>query len=86
MTTDDTAYPADSGERPGQPPLRLLRGDATAEELAALLAVLAAAGAPGAAGKGKPARHPSEWSSPERALRRIGPPGAGAWRASALPR
>jgi hypothetical protein len=72
------------GSQPGErPPLRLVRGDASPEEVAALLAVLSAAsaGEPEA-----PTRHTSQWSSPARAVRRPIAPGAGAWRASAWPR
>ena len=65
-----------------RPPLQLVRGDATPEEVAALLAVIAAA----SAGVGQPAaRHTSRWSSRERAVRRPLSPGPGAWRASAWP-
>jgi hypothetical protein len=62
-----------------QPPLRLVRGGATPEEVAAVLAVLSAVSAEAP----EPApRHTSQWSSPERALRRRLTPGPGAWRAS----
>ena len=68
---------------PDRPPLRLVRGDATPEEVAALLAVLSAASGDGAAA---PAPRPtSAWSSPARAVRRPLAPGPGAWRASAWP-
>jgi Acyl-CoA carboxylase epsilon subunit len=74
MAEDDTA---------SRPPLRLVRGDATPEEVAALLAVLSAASA---GGEEKPApRHTSRWSSRERAVRRSPQPGPGAWHASAWP-
>jgi hypothetical protein len=67
-----------------RPPLRLVRGDATPEEVAALLALLSAASAGGDA---KPApRHTSQWGSRERGVRRPPQPGPGAWRASAWPR
>nr|WP_179423753.1 acyl-CoA carboxylase subunit epsilon [Pedococcus badiiscoriae] len=62
--------------------MRLVHGDATPEEVAAVLAVLSAvtAGAP------EPApRHTSQWSSRERAMRRPLHPGPGAWRASGWP-
>lgn len=63
-------------------PLKLVRGDATPEEVAALLAVLSAA----SGGVEAPApRHTSQWASPERAVRRPLTPGRGAWRASAWP-
>ena len=65
------------------PPLRLVRGDATPEEIAALVAVLSAAGA---AGDPAPPRPRSQWASRERAVRQPLAPGRGAWRASALPR
>jgi hypothetical protein len=73
---------ADDGNA-SHPPLRLVRGDATPEEVAALVAVLSAASAGDAA---KPApRHTSQWASRERGVRRPLQPGPGAWRASALP-
>ncbi|MCA1783003.1 MAG: hypothetical protein LC679_12740 [Intrasporangiaceae bacterium] len=69
---------------PERPPLRLVRGDATPEEIAAIIAVLAAAsGGDSAAGGG--GRRPSRWAAP---ASRIRPPvlhGPGAWRSSALP-
>ncbi len=65
-----------------RPPLRLVRGDATPEEVAALLAVLSAA----SGGEAAPApRHTSQWASRERAVRRPLSPGRGAWRASSRP-
>jgi Acyl-CoA carboxylase epsilon subunit len=75
---------ANQSETPAEgPPLRLVRGDATPEEVAAVMAVLSAV----SAGRLEPApRHTSQWSSPERALRRPLTPGPGAWRASAWPR
>jgi Acyl-CoA carboxylase epsilon subunit len=66
-----------------RPPLRLVRGDASPEEVAALLAVLSAASAGDDAGPAP--RHTSQWSSPARAVRRPLTPGPGAWRASAWP-
>lgn len=66
-----------------RPPLRLVRGDASPEELAALLTVLSAV----AGGEPEPStRHTSQWASRERALRRPVTAGRGGWRASALPR
>ena len=66
-----------------RPPLRLVRGDASPEEVAALLAVLSAASA--GDDTGPATRHTSQWSSPARAVRRPLTPGPGAWRASAWP-
>ncbi len=66
-----------------EPVLRLVRGDPTPEELAALVAVLAArsTGAP------DPAPEPrSLWRDHAARLRAPLLPGAGSWRASGLPR
>lgn len=72
-----------AGDEPGRPVLRLVRGEATAEELAALVAVLAArsAGEPDAAPEA-----PSLWRDRGARLRAPLLPGAGSWRASGLPR
>ena len=69
-------------------PLPVVNGDATPEEVAALLVVLGSVAAAGA--RPPEQRRPrSEWSAPDR--RMGGPPAvpsarAGGWRASALPR
>jgi hypothetical protein len=73
---------ADQPEAPVERPLRLVRGDATPEEVAAVMAVLTAVSAPAAE---PAARHTSRWASREQALRRPLSPGPGAWRASAWP-
>ena len=70
-------------EAPAPPPLRLVRGDATPEEIAALVAVLSAASA---AGDPAPPRPRSQWASRERAVRQPLAPDRGAWRAYAFPR
>jgi hypothetical protein len=62
------------------PLLRVVRGNPTAEELAALIAVVATRGA---AAPETPAPR-SLWSHP--VLRSALPHGSGAWRASSLPR
>ena len=78
VMADDTAPAA--GPPDGRAPLRLVRGDATPEEVAAVLAVLSAVSAPAPT----PApRHTSQWASRERALRRPLTPGPGAWQSSA---
>lgn len=64
------------GERPR---LRVIRGDATPEEIAALVVALAARAEPAA----RPARPRANWRRPR--LRSPLVHGAGAWRASALP-
>jgi hypothetical protein len=69
------------------PYLRVVRGDATAEEIAALVAALAAvaaARARTAAAQPAPAR--SNWNNPARRMRAPAQPGPGGWRRSALPR
>jgi hypothetical protein len=64
-------------------PLFLVRGDATAEEVAALAAVLQGLAASAGAA---PARPRPEWSAPHRLVRTAPPAGPGGWRSSALPR
>jgi len=69
-------------EAAAQPPrlLRVVKGDLTPEELAALIAVVAARSAAGAPAKPKPR---SEWGHPVRAVRGPHRPGPDAWRRSA---
>ncbi|WP_426562484.1 acyl-CoA carboxylase epsilon subunit [Angustibacter sp. McL0619] len=70
------------GPGPAADAVRVARGEPTSEELAALVVVLAASG-DSDGGDPPPAR--SLWASGGRA--RTSPlPGAGAWRASGLPR
>ncbi len=70
-----------SQDVPATPLLRVVRGDPSSEELAALVAVLAAR----ASGVDEPARRPRPlWGRP--VLRPSLTPGPGAWRASGLPR
>jgi hypothetical protein len=79
MTGDDQMDEHDAQ----RPPLRLVRGDASPEEVAALVAVLSAA----SGGEGEAAPRPtSQWVSRERTVRRPVSPGRGGWRASAFPR
>jgi hypothetical protein len=76
--------PADTDQLPAEPLLRVVRGDASPAEIAALVAVLMAlaqAGDEAPAAKGR-----SAWS--DRAGLRNRPPlhpGPGTWRRSALP-
>ncbi len=64
-------------------PLFLIKGDATPEEVAALVAVLHGV-ASGAAPTPKPPR--PEWSAPHRTVRRPLLSGPGGWRSSSMPR
>lgn len=62
-----------------RPKLRVVRGNPTPEETAALVAVLTARAAP--ARPAAPASHPrTAWSDPARQMRRPLPHGPGAWR------
>jgi hypothetical protein len=68
-------------------PLVVIRGDATEEEVAALVAVvqgMAAAASVAAAQAERPVV--SEWGAPHRKVRVWHPAGPGGWRASGLPR
>jgi hypothetical protein len=79
-TPSDRHDPATEGARPL---LRVVKGDPTPEELAALVTVMAGRRA-GAAGP--PPRRRPRWGHPAYAHRREHRAGAGAWRASSLPR
>jgi acyl-CoA carboxylase epsilon subunit len=68
---------------PGDAPL-IVSGDPSPEELAALVAMLAARLTPGDVGSRGGRR--SEWGAPARRMRGIHRHGPGAWRASAWPR
>jgi Acyl-CoA carboxylase epsilon subunit len=68
-----------------QPGLRVVRGNATPEEIAALVAVLLAGPRAGAVSPAPPRLVRSGWSDRSRQLRRPFHPGPGAWRRSALP-
>jgi hypothetical protein len=67
----------------GRPVLRVVRGDATPEEIAAVLAVLLSRAAPSEGDAPRPV--PSAWADRSRQLRRPLFPGPDAWRRSALP-
>jgi len=76
-------------------PVRLVRGDASPEELSALIAVIAVLATPATDGEPDQSDHhspgswtnpPSQWSSPARMVRTTHPHGPGGWRASASPR
>jgi hypothetical protein len=65
-----------------QPKLRVVRGDPTAEELAALLAVLTARTA---TAEVRENTRRSAWNDPARLVRRPVTSGPGGWTASARP-
>ena len=65
------------------PVLRVIRGDATPEEIAAVVAALLSRAASDAPPPARPA--PSAWSDRSRLLRRPVHPAPDAWRRSALP-
>ena len=67
-----------------KPVLRVVRGDATPEEIAALVTVLMAA-ASGSEGEQVAAPARSAWVERSRQMRAPLFPGPGAWRRSALP-
>ena len=72
---------------PSVPYLRVIRGDATPEEIAALVATLGAlAAARASAAASAPPRRASAWTDRSRSLRPPVHPAPGGWRASALPR
>jgi hypothetical protein len=72
--------PPDAAEA-ARPPLRIVRGDPTPEELAVVAALVA-----GRAGGGEPAGprvRRGGWNDPARQLRQTPTPGPNAWRAAA---
>ena len=81
--SDESSETPETVPEPQKPALRVVKGDPTPEELAALVAVLAArsaAAADAAARARKPVR--SEWGSPARAVRGVHRHGADQWRRS----
>ncbi len=95
-SSSETAAGAGSGPdaqdaQAERPFLRVVRGNPTAEELAALTIVLAAraraaaATAAAASPASTPARR-SDWSARSRLLRESVSPSPGGWKRSALPR
>ncbi len=77
-----SAVEGDRAEQ-SRPPLLAVKGDATAEEVAALVAVFSGLAASAVAPVPQ-AR--SQWASPQRAVRGSSAAGPGGWRSSALPR
>ena len=83
MSTEPIPSGADASDVPVAPtgPRIEVLGDASAEQVAALVAVLSGLGG----GEEEPQDPPSRWASPERLVRRAVHPSPGGWRASALP-
>ena len=79
-----SAGPAARPAPAGSPVLAVVRGNPSAEEIAALVVVLTARTGPASAGAAA-ARPGSAWSARSRLLREPLPRGPGGWRASALP-
>ena len=65
---------------PDRPVLRIVRGDATPEELAALTAIVAVAG--GGADEAETPVVRGRWNDPAHSMRRFWPHGTGGWRAA----
>jgi hypothetical protein len=84
-----SAGAADGGGSAAGGPVIQVVGPATAEEVAALVAVLSAASGSGDGGSGDRGngRHDRTWGTRQRLLTRAWPPphGPGGWRASARP-
>ncbi|MBQ1125195.1 acyl-CoA carboxylase subunit epsilon [Streptomyces sp. A73] len=75
----------ESGPGSAEPPIRVVRGNPTPEELAAALAVVRVRASAVAAGEPRRAE-PSAWSDPARTVPRSLPaPGPGAWRRTFWP-
>ena len=73
-------------DRPDRPVLRVVSGNPTPEELAALLVVVGARSAGASAAAAAAARRPrSAWNDPARLVRRPVHPAPDGWRRSALP-
>ena len=71
-----------SDEKPAAPLLKVVNPDATAEEIAALVAVFSSLGS----AEKPPPRSTPEWQANHRKLRVTLPHGPGGWRSSGLPR
>ena len=65
--------------------LSVVRGDATAEEIAALVATLTAVAAARSAASAEQPPAPHNWNARTRLLRSAVLPSPGGWRRSALP-
>jgi hypothetical protein len=70
-------------DQPQAPVLRIVRGEASPEEIAALVAVV---GSLGGGSAEPPRRRTPQWAAHHRAMRRSLAHGPGGWRSSGLPR
>ena len=72
---------------PAEPFLRVVHGDASAEEIAALVTALTAVAAARSSGAGEAEPGPvrNDWNDRARLMRSPVHPAAGGWRRSALP-
>jgi hypothetical protein len=78
----DVTEASPPADEPQRPLLRVVHGDPTAEELAALIAVVSVR----AAGADTPPPAPrSAWNAPPRLVRGAVAPGPDGWRRSTLP-
>lgn len=81
----DPTTTQEHGEHPPIPPIKVVRGNPTPEELAAALAVVRARAAAVAA-DAPASRAADEWSDPARTVpRRVPHPGPKAWRTTYWP-
>ena len=82
--TDPTADRQQEAQGGSENPLflKVVNSDATPEEIAALVAVLASLGG----GEPEPVRRTPEWQAHHRKVRASLPHGPGGWRSSGLPR
>jgi hypothetical protein len=67
---------------PGSPALRIVSGNPTPEEIAAVTVVLTLVAAPSGAARSEQIRQSGGWADPSLRLRRMIPAGPGAWRAA----
>ena len=79
--TPESRISENLADNPSGAPLCVVRGNASPEEIAALVAVLAIAGGDDS----RPGRPDSQWSTHRRVFHRSYPHGPGGWRASAFP-
>jgi hypothetical protein len=82
VSESESTQPDDT-EAPTRP-LVAIKGDASPEEVAALVAVVQAMAAASAAAE-KPRKPRSVWADPSRQMRRAHHAGPGGWQRSALP-